>query len=58
MKKILALLAVVAMLSGCLYVPFDARADYPNAGRGHDRDRGNSGHGDHGDRGEHHGHDD
>ena len=54
MKKIFALLAVVSMLSGCLYGPYDAR--YPNAG--HDRDRGNSGHGDRGDRGEHRGHGD
>lgn len=53
MKKILSLLMVVSMLSGCLYVPFDARADYPNAGRGHDR-----GHSGHEDRGEHRGHDD
>lgn len=53
MKKLLALLAVVSLLSGCLYGPFDARADYPNGGRGHDR-----GHGDHGDRGEHRGHGD
>lgn len=54
MKRILALLAVISLLSGCLYVPFDARADYPNAGRG-GHDRGNSGHGD---RGKHRGHDD
>ena len=45
MKKLLLLLLLATPLSGCLYVPFDARADYPHGGH--------RGHGD-----EHHGHDD
>lgn len=45
MKKLLSLLLLSTLLSGCLYVPFDARDDYPYGGH--------RGHG-----GEHHGHDD
>jgi hypothetical protein len=51
MKKLLLLVGVVGLLSGCLYSPYEMEhGGYPHSGR-HDREGGDGGHrggGDHG----------